>query len=149
MADVRKEEEIPDREIALIHELSKLEHEQWCAWAKEIDKTEKLSTGRRKRWKRLLTTPFEMLTGAEQYQDKRWANEVLEILWRMGIETMTVSPKKQQRVFNLSDIELAWLNSLTPGFGNDANEVLRYIMRSWIGDRMGLDWMKEKATKKR
>lgn len=143
MTGTKKEEEIPDRELVLIHALSELEHKQWSEWARTLMKEEELSGARVKRWLKLIATPYDKLTGANQYQDRRWANEVLEILWRMGIETMTLSPKKLQGAFSLTDIELAWLNALTPGFGSDANEVLRYIMRSWIGERMGLDWMAE------
>jgi hypothetical protein len=141
MTGTKKEEVIPDREIVLIHALSELEHKQWCSWATALLTDEILSKERRKRWNKLISLPYDKLTGADQYQDRRWANEVLEILWRMGIETMTLSPTKVARSVSLSDIELAWLRALMPGFGNDPADVLRYIMRSWIGDRMGLDWM--------
>lgn len=73
-----------DPELVLIERLSDLEHRQWSEWASRLMLEEDISRERKERWKELIRTPFEKLDGANRYQDKRWAMQVMDILWDMG-----------------------------------------------------------------
>ena len=73
---MRSEEEI---RAELIEALANLEHEQWCAWAYEVGRTESISEERICRWNRLLTTAYTMLSEEEKEQDRIWARKAYEL----------------------------------------------------------------------
>lgn len=58
-----------------------------------------------------------------------------------------VSLKEPGEVILLHDTERAWFDALMPGFGSNHREVFHYIVRSWILDHMGLDWMQRRRKK--
>lgn len=58
-----------------------------------------------------------------------------------------VSVQESGELILLDDHERAWFDALMPGFGSNHREVLHYLVRSWILDHMGLDWMKKKSKK--
>lgn len=58
-----------------------------------------------------------------------------------------VSTQESGELILLHDLERSWFDVLMPGFGSNHHEVFHYILRSWILDHMGLDWMQKKRKK--
>ncbi len=61
-----------------LEKISKLEHDQWIKWAKDIMKTEKLSPGRIKRWKKLFVA-YDKLNEKDKEDDRIWARKVIKV----------------------------------------------------------------------
>lgn len=64
----------------IIEELSGLEHNQWMKWAKDIEKTEKITPERVKRWHEDCYKPYDKLTEKLKEFDREWARKVLKIV---------------------------------------------------------------------
>ncbi len=69
----------PEQEKTLLYELSRLEHEQWMAWAQHILKTEKISEETIKQWQEYFI-PFEKLSPEIQAKDSYFAQKTLSCL---------------------------------------------------------------------
>lgn len=65
------------RKTALLDELARLEHDQWCDWAKEIIDTEHISKERSERWLGVFRRDYSSLTIEEKYEDYKYAERVL------------------------------------------------------------------------
>jgi hypothetical protein len=74
-AKERKENSAKRGEL-LIEYLAELEHKQWCAWSREMVKTEDISSARRTRWESLWI-PYGMLSEETKEYDRKWARETL------------------------------------------------------------------------
>jgi hypothetical protein len=74
------------KESAMIEEYAELEHKQWMSWAKTISKTEKISSDRLARWKKLMI-PYSKLPEEVKEQDREYARHihaiVLTRIWRL------------------------------------------------------------------
>lgn len=68
-----------ETKMNLYNELAELEHEQWIAWSKNITETEKITSERLERWKKLWR-PYSELTESEKDQDREWAQKALKIV---------------------------------------------------------------------
>jgi len=64
----------------LIEELSKLEHDQWMGWAKNILKTEDITKERQVRWEEDSFKPYKDLTEEQKDMDREWADKVMKIV---------------------------------------------------------------------
>ena len=64
----------------LIEELSKLEHDQWMGWAKNILKTEDITKKRQVRWEEDSFKPYKDLTEEQKDMDREWADKVMKIV---------------------------------------------------------------------
>jgi hypothetical protein len=60
----------------LLERLSKIEHDQWVEWSKNLSENEKLSEDRVNRWKKLWV-PYDDLTEESKEQDRVYARKVL------------------------------------------------------------------------
>ena len=78
---MRTDDEIRTEAIEM---LAELEHEQWCAWAYAVARSEEISQSRIERWNRLLITPYSKLTEAEKEQDRAWARKAFEICMQVA-----------------------------------------------------------------
>lgn len=58
-----------------IEKISEIEHEQWIKWTQTLEKTEKLSADRIKRWKEY-QVPYEELTEDVKEYDRKWARKI-------------------------------------------------------------------------
>lgn len=83
-----------------------------------------------------------------------------EMRCECGVEVMTdmqcpecgktmkiVSLQESGELILLHDTERIWFDALMPGFGSNHREVFHHIVRSWILDHMGFDWMQKKRKK--
>ena len=61
----------------LLERLAELEHEQWVAWAREVQG--EVAPERRERW-RAFFVPYGELPEEVKEQDRAWARKVLELL---------------------------------------------------------------------
>jgi hypothetical protein len=68
------------KEEDLIEELSELEHEQWCDWAKNILEIEDISKKIEERWKKYNFKPYKELSVEQKYMSIKWARKVLKIV---------------------------------------------------------------------
>jgi len=64
----------------VFEELSDLEHAQWMSWAKDIAKTEKISSERLNRWKADMFKPYNELSEEDKDKDREIAMIVLRVL---------------------------------------------------------------------
>lgn len=64
---------------ALREELAALEHRQWVEWSKSLAESEDLSDERVERWEEFWC-PYDDLDEETKDHDRKWADEVLEIL---------------------------------------------------------------------
>ena len=69
-------------EPRMIDELASVEHRQWSHWAKRLleDETVVLSSERRARWQKLITTRYEDLSSSLREADMVWARKVKKIV---------------------------------------------------------------------
>jgi hypothetical protein len=75
-----------------IEQLAALEHEQWMKWAQEIEKTERISSSRHIRWKKLFFA-YSVLPEEAKEQDRVWARKVLESLRTTTPQTEQEQPR--------------------------------------------------------
>jgi len=61
-----------------LEKISKLEHDQWVKWAKDLMKNEKLSPERVKRWKKLFIA-YDKLKEKDKEDDRIWARKVIKV----------------------------------------------------------------------
>ena len=61
-----------------LEKISKLEHDQWIKWAKDIMSKEKLSPTRIKRWKKLFIA-YDKLKEKDKEDDRIWARKVIKV----------------------------------------------------------------------
>ena len=64
----------------LIEALSALIHEEWMHWAQHLVSSEKLSSERLERWKKLFV-PFRDLSEEMKEKDREWARKALTIFF--------------------------------------------------------------------
>ena len=67
----------------LIEELSRLEHEQWEEWSKDIAEKEDISKERLNRWKKYWVD-YNRLDDKEKNDDREWAERALSIFEKYG-----------------------------------------------------------------
>ena len=76
-ADKRNEQ--PAQEpVALLEELSNLEHQQWMKWAQSIIDSEPISEARKQRWDTMMVDYKDLPNNIQEY-DREWARKVLAI----------------------------------------------------------------------
>lgn len=63
----------------LREKLAELEHDQWMAWAKEIQKSESINKERSDRWDDLFVS-YDKLPEESKDQDREWADKVIKIV---------------------------------------------------------------------
>ncbi len=70
---------LPETEEELLEELSKLEHDQWVEWSKDIAKNEDISEERLNRWKTLWIS-YDKLPVGVKGDDREYAERALEVV---------------------------------------------------------------------
>lgn len=76
-------------EDALLEALSKLEHDQWMAWSKDIAKSEDINKERLKRWKKLWIS-YKNLSEEDKDKDREWGEKVIKIVKKYNKEGSTM-----------------------------------------------------------
>lgn len=70
--------------MSLRDQLAELEHQQWAHWTRYM--LDNLTPENIERWSRQIDIPYIALSSEEKESDERWADKVLEILNKMGID---------------------------------------------------------------
>jgi hypothetical protein len=68
----------------LREQLAELEHQQWAHWTRYM--LDNLTPENIERWRRQVDMPYVDLSSKEKESDGTWADKVLEILEKMGID---------------------------------------------------------------
>jgi len=61
-----------------LEKISKLEHDQWIKWAKDLMSKETLSPERVKRWAKLFIS-YDKLKEKDKKKDRIWARKVIKV----------------------------------------------------------------------
>lgn len=80
----------------VLEELSDLEHAQWMSWAKDIVKTEKITSERVKRWEEDMFKPYSELSEENKDKDREIAMMVLRVL----VKHYDLVPKTEMKESN-------------------------------------------------
>ena len=76
--DALTDEQPSQEPMALLEELSDLEHQQWIKWAQSIIDSEPISEARKQRWLTMMVDYKDLPDNIQEY-DREWARKVMAL----------------------------------------------------------------------